>query len=844
MPRRSTVMPISTPKKTPSRIWILGIWATFIFVSAWVVFRADYRADISAFLPKNPTPNQQLLVDQLKDGVISRLTLIGIEGADAATLAQLSKRVAAQLRTDPQWASVNNGEAVAIQQDGKFLLDNRYLLSDNNKPSTWSVAGLQTALNESRQLLSQSAGLFAKKLVPRDPTGEVMRMLDDLVANNAVATVSGVWVVPRINQGKQKCGQSREEECAKSIQNSSRAVLMAQTKAAGIDLDAQQRAMESALHAFETAKQETANAADASVQLSGPGVFSALSRERIKSDATRFSTIATALVIMLVWWVYRSPRVVALGLLPVATGVLAGIAAVALVFGSVHGITLGFGATLIGEAVDYGIYLFTLIRRDNQSNEHINSATDVVENSSAHRTMKLIWPTLRLGVMTSICGFSAMMLSDFPGLQQLGVFSVAGLIAAVLATRFVLPNLLPHDFQIRDGSLGQKLASLAHAAPRLRRPLTFAVIALVAAGVINRQSLWNDDISNLSPISLSEQKRDEELRTALGAPDVRFMVVTESADLETTLQAAEKAAVALAALRDAGLIRSFDTPTQFLPSEAAQNARKQALPAADTLRARLDEAVVSAGFSRNVFEPFLTDVEATRTRPLVHRSTLDGTQLATKVDALLVQKPNRVTAILPIQGMHEDQESQQKVIAAMAALGAPNASGALALPNIRLMDMKTETNELYQTYRHQALAYALAGVVAIALLLWVTTRSISRTARLLLPLAAAVIVTAATLLALGVSLSIFHLVALLLVIGVGSNYVLFFDQQLTKDGSLAPVMLSLVVCNLSTVFGFGVLALSSMPVLKAIGGTVAIGAVMSLVFAAVYLQPAAAQNNE
>ena len=48
-----------------------------------------------------------------------------------------------------------------------------------------------------------------------------------------------------------------------------------------------------------------------------------------------------------------------LGLLPIASGALAGIAAVSLAFGFVHGITLGFGVTLIGESLDYAIYLFT-----------------------------------------------------------------------------------------------------------------------------------------------------------------------------------------------------------------------------------------------------------------------------------------------------------------------------------------------------------------------------------------------------------------------------------------------------------------------------------------------------
>ena len=65
-----------------------------------------------------------------------------------------------------------------------------------------------------------------------------------------------------------------------------------------------------------------------------------------------------------------------LGLLPVASGALAGIAAVSLGFGSIHGITLGFGATLIGEGVDYAVYLFTQTDR-----------------KTPQTTLQRIWPT-------------------------------------------------------------------------------------------------------------------------------------------------------------------------------------------------------------------------------------------------------------------------------------------------------------------------------------------------------------------------------------------------------------------------------------------------------------------
>ena len=53
--------------------------------------------------------------------------------------------------------------------------------------------------------------------------------------------------------------------------------------------------------------------------------------------------------------------------------------------------------------------------------------------------------TIRLGVATSVIGFAALFLSGFPGLKQLAVFSIAGLITAVLVTRFVLPIMTgPH----------------------------------------------------------------------------------------------------------------------------------------------------------------------------------------------------------------------------------------------------------------------------------------------------------------------------------------------------------------------------------------------------------------
>jgi predicted exporter len=110
---------------------------------------------------------------------------------------------------------------------------------------------------------------------------------------------------------------------------------------------------------------------------------------------------------------------------------------------------------------------------------------------------------------------------------------------------------------------------------------------------------------------------------------------------------------------------------------------------------------------------------------------------------------------------------------------------------------------------------------------------VRRAAETLLPLAAAVIVTCALLSLGGRQFNIFHLVGLLLVVGVGSNYTLFFERETFGRTDPQRTLVSLALCNASTVIGFGLLSLARAPVLSAIGTTVALGAFLSLLFATI-----------
>ena len=783
----------------------ISLWLVFILVSAIIISRSRFTADLSAFLPRSPTPEQQLLLEQIRDGLASRLILVGIEGADAPTRAGLSKQIAQRLRADPDFVSVNNGEPVNTQRDRDFLFNNRYLLSPAVTPARFSVSGLHAALSDSIDLLASPAGLLVKSLLPRDPTGEMVQLLDQLNSGSHPHLVDGAW----------------------ASRDGTRALMLMQTRASGADTDAQQRAMAAIRKAFDTAASATPAAR---LVMTGPGVFSVTSRNTIKTQVARLSIIGIALIATLLLLVYRSFTALALGFLPVISGALAGIAAVSLGFGAVHGITLGFGTALIGEAVDYSIYLFV------QS-----------EQSGADRQnwVMRFWPTIRLGVLTSIFGFASLLLSGFPGLAQLGLYSIAGLIAAATVTRFVLPHLLPTNFRIHDVSaIGRGLSRLVARAAELRWAAVILLLAACAIVVGHRDNLWNDKIASLSPVSQADVALDTGLRADMGAPDVRYLVVVSGADQESVLRSSEQVSTVLQTLVDRGELAGFETPSRYLPSAATQRARQASLPTAAGLETRLKQAVQDLPVRAQLFAPFLADVAAARTQPLLRASDLEKTSMAMAVDALLVQQDRHWSAILPLTAPKGVSINANRIRASVSAAG---------LPNVLFVDMKAESDRLYSGYLHEAIQLSLGGLVVITGLLLVVFRSPTRVLRTIAPLAAAVITVVAGLTLLGQQLIILHLVGLLLVGAVGSNYALFFDRADHPDSNPVPpgeetmvetkpidqmiaprTLASMLFANLTTVAGFGLLSFSNVSILQAMGVTVAPGVILALIYSAIF----------
>ena len=782
-------------------VWLVGLVLAIV-----VAVRTHYVADLSAFLPSAPTPEQAVLLDQLKSGAASRLVLVGIEGGDATARAEASQRLAAAMRASGLFASVDNGDTAPWQDAGRFVFAHRYALSPAVDAARFGVEGLRAAIDDTLALLGTPAGALVKPILFRDPTGETVRIAEALTPAQSPKSEQGVWV-------------------SRSAQ---RAVLVMTTRADGGDLDGQQAALQAIRDAFAkpvvTPSAQAAGDARATLRLevSGAGSFGVAARERIKSEVERLATWGTLAMVGLLWLAFASLRSLAIALLPVATGVLAGIAAVSLGFGQVHGMTLGFGTTLIGEAVDYAIYYLIQARGSGRE----GPATEG-EPSDAARWLRRSWPTVRLGLFTSLIGFAALVFAGFPGLAQLGVFSIAGLAAAAATTRFVFPAIAPRGAPgvgLRE-RLGRFMRRAAAALPRLR--FAFAALAVLAAiGLVVLPSPWRGQLTDLSPIDATELKRDAALRADVGAPDAGTLVAVSAADEAAVLAAAEAVGQRLDALVQQGVLQGYTSPARLLPSPATQQARLAALPDAAALTARLDRATEGGALPAARLGAFVDEVQAARGQAPFGRGALEGTPLATAVDALLLHgdaaRPWR--ALLNLQTAEGRSVDADRVRTAIADL-----------PGAQLVAVHAELDALYARYLRQAMWQAGLGAAAVLALLALYLRDLRRLAAVLAPLVAATLIVLGVLAASGTALGILHLVGLLLSVAIGSNYALFFDHLQRADEVDEDTLASLLLANLTTVISFGLLASSQIPVLRAVGAVVAPGALLCLVFSAAFI---------
>ncbi len=759
------------------RAWVLLVaWCALLALGIfWVQANLKVSADLRLFMPAPRTESQRLLIQNIGESPASRILLLAIDGDQPEKLAGISKRFAASLAPRPEFALVANGEQAPAAIPDK-LLPYRYLISDTFDGAPLDEHRLAEALDERAADMASPAAGFLEEWLPRDPTLELLHLAQRWQPRAEPHQQDGVWVSA----------------------DGRRALLLVQTHAAAFDPDGQTLALTLLQDDFAAARGDS----PAQLTVSGTGYFSSVIRNRTQYEATWFGSFDTIGLITLLWLAYRRFVFTVGGALPLLTGGLAGLAAVSLFFDGVHGITLAFGFTLIGVAQDYPIHLFS----------HLEP------REPALATARKVWPPLATGVASTCIAYLAFLMSGVTGLAQLACLTIVGLLAAGLTTRFLLPRIMPMIG--RDPAQSAWLGRLNDRIERLPRPYwLLVVIPLLAIAVFlwRPAGFWQNDLSKLTPVPPALLKRDAELRKEMATPDLRYLLVASGRSEDDVLASLEKLDAQLDGAVHRGAIGSFEHAAQFLPSAATQEKRRAALPDAAALTAMLAHAVEQSPFEPDVFQPFVADVERARALPPLTRADLRDTPLDLRLGSELFSRDGRWYGLISLYNVHDPQ--------ALAQLAEANAA------TVTFLDLKSASEQLVTAQRaHIVLCLEIAAVLLL-LVIAVTLRSWSRIARVLAPMILTTLVIVALLRAFDVSLSLFHLISLVLAAGLGLDYALFFEHAADDVSEQKRTLHALLVCSATTLLVFALFSFSTVPILQAIGVTVSLGVLSNFILA-------------
>jgi predicted exporter len=762
--------------------------AVLLLMALFSAFKLELSDDITHFLAPGDDPRLARLSRRLAESELTRTMILSVEAEDLGAAIGAVDALEDELTKDPEVAWVRTGwNPEHNQAFHELYYPNRLLLTSDDPEELEHLLtdeGLRGAAKELKRQLNLPTSAMVKTIASEDPLLTYVRQLKRLEA--ARAGTLGLQDNHFVSEGGQ-------------------AIVILATVHSPFDSQ-YQRPFQERLEATEQRLVEE-RGAGLVIEQSGVGRFALKAEETIRGDIQRISFVSTIAIILLFLGIFRSLRLVLLPLVPIAFGVTAATSVSLLLFGSIHGLTLAFGASLIGIAIDYPVHLF---------NHHVLEP----DASGPGGTLKRIRPGLLLGALTTVVGFAGLGWTSFPGVREIAVFASVGISAALLSTMFVLPALLPS--QPKPIKLQQALARAASrvlSAMKRRRQLLVVgpalAVVLIVGGLV--QVEFEDDVSALTRLDEELMTEDERVRGRVSRMDAGRLVVAVADDEETALQRNDEVYSRLRDAKESGYVEDFRSLHVFLWSAELQAKNRQALQGEGVVD-RLASVYQAEGFSArgfNDFKDFRAAVETIPAEPMTY-AQLRESPLRELVISFRTQLEGDVGILTFLRGVKDP--------------GALAASVA-GVEGVYFFDQKKMMSEIYSRHRVQTLQLVSVGLLGVLLMLFARYRKIKVALAAFLPALLAGGAALGFIAWTGTSLNLLHVVSLLLVLSMGVDYGVFLAESHGQQKEEAATLLSLLIACLSTVCAFGLLAMSDNPALDAIGYTTGLGVCFSLLLA-------------
>ncbi|MGO2367430.1 MAG: MMPL family transporter [Serratia sp. (in: enterobacteria)] len=742
----------------------LAICLLLLAALCWLLPRSQINSSVLALLPK-----QQLVgvPDELADGFSRRLDrqLMWLVSPPPGADSAAVKWWWQQLRQMPELQQVGGPmDAQRQQQWGRFFYQHRNVLLDDATRQRLQQGPDAQSQWILGQLYSAFAGVSGKELA-NDPLMLVRASQLAQQQNGGVLSLSDGWLVARDAQGR------------------SWYLLHAELSASSYDITSARRTVDK-LAALQQQLQQRWPGTE--VLNRGTLFYSNYASQQAERDISTIGLASVVGVFLLVLLMFRSPLPLLLCALSVSIGALAGTVATLLAFGEIHVMTLVLSISIVGISADYTLYFLTERRVHGQQSTPLAS-------------LQKLLPALSMALVTTVVAYLALLIAPFPGLQQLAVFAAAGLSAACITVICWYPRL-SRRLPVRPAPGLTLILRWLHAwrhRPALRYGLPGAVLLLVIVGF--SQLKVDDDIGQLQALPMALQQQEQRIAALTGQHNDQKWLVVYGTNAEQLLQRMELLQPMLAQAKRQGILADY----RLLPLPSLQRQQQNAAllqRVVPQVMAQLQQADLALN------APDLTPEWVTPEQWM-------GSVVSEGWRLLWLTLPDgRSAALVPVNGVQNS--------AAMQAL-------AEQVPGTGWIDRKTEFSELFGQYRLY-LSYLLMLSVAVIALIYLWRFGVRHGLRCMVPTLLSLGSGIAVLALSGHTLNLFSLLALVLVLGIGINYTLFFTNP---RGTPTTSMFAIFMAVCTTQLTFGMLVLSHTQAISSFGIVLSSGIAVAFLLA-------------
>lgn len=739
---------------TSACLWALLVLAALFTVAQWLAgHRPD--ADLIALLPQSETSSyeEQWLRRSLSDRHKDTVTVaVSITGHRAESAQKASAIMNQWLNTHPAFRPADE-----TLPDGKTLQTLKALALSQLTDKDYRFLN-----GASKEALFQRAA--AKAAAPFNPSA--LSFADDPFG------VGDAWLADRLSQYN-----VRLENGVLLTDHGSKTYALFFLRVDNRSVMSQSAAIADSLSLL---KENFRNAlSDSEVIIAGLPIFSLAAAAQAQNELTVIGSLSALAIIAIAWFWFANLRALMLIIAVSAQAFILAVAATVTALGQIHLITLVFGTTLIGITVDYSAHFL---------------CARLGKTEPPRETLRRLIPSLTLALISTALGFSLMAITPFPGLTQIALFCVTGVVSAYCAVVLWLPLLVKTEMPFREKL--QRLARRLEGIPSLGSLSRKArMTALAAAGLFLIIGLTRVDL-NTSVYDLNRPdpallKEAGALTAILNTPSISQYFVIKADNVDELLIKEEQLEKRFAALKLVGV--SLSGASDWIPSNEKSS--------------EINKLKTSSCQKVNpLFESWLG-------APLHCGNGNDGFSAEAAYGALTnlgvitpsLKSNDKISALVLINGLNREN------LPAVRSLAEPEQ-------NIFWRDYPEEISSVLKVYCERVLWLLAASVLGTVIIL--TIRFKREAWRAYLPCITGIALTIASFGWMGQSLTLFSLLACVLLLGLGLDYGIFLTSA--PQSNLRTVA-AITFAVLTTLLSFGLLAFSKTPALSGFGLCVMIG---------------------